>query len=131
MPTKICLFEEEEDLGRIKSLYFFNIDSFKTIFLLFFEKLYNTGLNLRFLGNFLFFSICNSGKFFSNFANKKSIRNTKNSFESKIFFGKVIKKSNPNTVQTLPKMRNPPFLKISNCSHNKHIFFGVTKLCLL
>ena len=33
--TKMCLFGEEEDFGKINSLCFFNIESFTTHFLLF------------------------------------------------------------------------------------------------
>ena len=47
-PTKMCLFGEEEDFGKINSLYFFIIESLKTHFLLFLRKLCNAGLNLRF-----------------------------------------------------------------------------------
>ena len=32
--TKICLFGEEEDFGKINSLYFFNTESLRTHFLL-------------------------------------------------------------------------------------------------
>ena len=45
--TKMCLFCEAEDFGRINSLYFFNIESLKTHFLLLLENCV--------MQNFLFF----------------------------------------------------------------------------
>ena len=42
------MFGEEEDLGKINSLYFFKIESLKTRFFIIFEKLCNAGLNSRF-----------------------------------------------------------------------------------
>ena len=45
----MCLFWEEEDFGKINSLYFFNIESLKTFFFIVFQKLCNAGLTLRFI----------------------------------------------------------------------------------
>ena len=67
--------------------------------------------------------------------------NLKIFFKSEIFSKIIYKKSNSNTriytVQTLPKIRNPPFPQISifppnqHFPHNKHTFFGLMKMCLL
>ena len=36
--TKICLFNEEEDFGKINSLHFFNIESLKNPYTLFLKN---------------------------------------------------------------------------------------------
>ena len=57
--TKMCLFGEEEDFGKINSLYFLKIESLKTHFVLFLKNYVNyiifmhyAGLNLFFLAIF-------------------------------------------------------------------------------
>ena len=55
--TKICLFWEEEDFGKINSLYFFNIESFKTYFLLFLKNCVTQDSIWSFLGNFSLVSL--------------------------------------------------------------------------
>ena len=50
--TKMCLFGEEEDFGKINSLYFFNIESLKTHFLLFLKNCVMQDWIWGFLGNF-------------------------------------------------------------------------------
>ena len=96
--TKMCLFGEEEDFGKINSLYFSQHWIAKDSFLIIFEKLYNVGLNLTFLGNFLFFKFENQESFSPILQTKNSQRILEKIFKPEKFFSKVInKKSKPYT----------------------------------
>ena len=94
----MCLFGEEEDFGKINSLYFFNMESFKTHFFIFF-------LNCVMQDWIWLFSGC-----FSPILQKIQVRNTRNIFYVRKFFSKGINKKSSSesrvyTVLTILKMR--------------------------
>ena len=71
------LFGEEEDFGKINSLYFFNIESLKNFYPIFghhFQELIQLNLKIR--------------KIFSDFANKEPLEILETFFKSEIFFRK-------------------------------------------